>query len=284
MSSDIGPVIDDPWASLRALTPARIALGRAGAGLPTHAHLEFQLAHARARDAVHARLDVDALRARLPWPSIAVRSMARDRMQYLARPDLGRRLDPTDASRLDTDTALPDADTARLDPAGTSRVGPASSPPHDATNAGRHVAAIVVADGLSALAVERHAAALVGALIPGLTADGWTVAPIVVVEQGRVGIGDEIGQRLGATAVVVILGERPGLSAPDSLGAYFTYAPRVTPARTDAERNCVSNIHGGGVTTESAARTLGWLFNESHRRRLSGVALKNDASVLPPPG
>jgi ethanolamine ammonia-lyase small subunit len=238
---------DDAWLALRALTPARIALGRVGVGLPTNAHLAFQLAHAQARDAVFARLDVEALRARLPSPTIAVRAMPRDRAEYLARPDLGRRVDPADVALL-------------------------------VNHAVRPLGAIVVADGLSALAVERHASPLVERLVTQLTADGWAIPPIVVATQARVAIGDEIGERLGATAVVVLIGERPGLSAPDSLGAYFTYAPRVP--RTDAERNCVSNIHAGGLSTDVAARTLRWLFAESLRRRLSGIALKNDALVL----
>jgi ethanolamine ammonia-lyase small subunit len=246
--SDLLPSIvpaSDLVLSLRALTPARIALGRAGSALPTRAHLDFQLAHARARDAVQMHLDVPAFRQRLPGDSIAVRSAVADRAEYLKRPDLGRRLDPASVGQLH----------ATRTPAG-----------------GDSLACIVIADGLSALAVDRHAPGVVSLLVPALVADGWRVAPIVVVEHGRVAIGDEIGERCGAAAVVVLIGERPGLSAPDSLGAYFTFAPRV--GRTDAERNCVSNIRPEGLALDRAAAQLAWLFAESRRRRLSGLALK----------
>jgi ethanolamine ammonia-lyase small subunit len=226
--------------SLRAVTPARIALGRAGSALPTRAHLDFQLAHARARDAVRMPLDVPAFRQRLPGDSIAVRSAVADRAEYLKRPDLGRRLDPASVGQLNT-------------------------------TGGDNLACIVIADGLSALAVDRQAPGVVSVLVPALVADGWRVAPIVVVEHGRVAIGDDIGERCGATAVVVLIGERPGLSAPDSLGAYFTFAPRV--GRTDAERNCISNIRPEGLALDRAAAQLAWLFAESRRRRLSGLAL-----------
>jgi ethanolamine ammonia-lyase small subunit len=229
-------VPEDRWAVLRTLTPARVALGRVGSALPTRAHLEFQLAHARARDAVHARLDVGAF-----GDAVLVASAASDRAEFLRRPDLGRRLDPTSAGKIE-------------------RVG------------GSDLASIVIAGGLSALAVERHAPGVIARLVPALTADGWRVAPVVLVEHGRVAIGDEIGERLGATAVVVLIGERPGLSAPDSLGAYFTYAPRV--GRTDAERNCVSNIRPEGLALDLAAAQLRWLFAESRRRERSGLALR----------
>jgi ethanolamine ammonia-lyase small subunit len=231
-------VPDEPWAVLRTLTPARVALGRVGSALPTRAHLDFQLAHARARDAVHTRLDVPALCRRLPGGTVAVRSAAGDRAQYLKRPDLGRRLDPASAATV-------------------SLIG------------GADLACIVIADGLSALAIDRHAPGLVDRLLPALSADGWRVAPIVVVEHGRVAIGDEIGQRLGATAVVILIGERPGLSAPDGLGAYFTFAPRI--GRTDAERDCVSNIRPEGLSLDRAAAQLACLFAESRRRQRSGV-------------
>jgi ethanolamine ammonia-lyase small subunit len=229
-------VPEDRWAVLRTLTPARVALGRVGSALPTGAYLDFQLAHARARDAVHAQLDVGAF-----GDAIVVASAAGDRAEFLRRPDLGRRLDTVSAGKVE-------------------RVG------------GPDLASIVIAGGLSALAVERHAPGVISRLVPALTADGWRVAPIVLVEHGRVAIGDEIGERLGATAVVVLIGERPGLSAPDSLGAYFTYAPRV--GRTDAERNCVSNIRPEGLSLDLAAAQLRWLFAESRRRQRSGLALK----------
>ncbi|HWZ60797.1 MAG TPA: ethanolamine ammonia-lyase subunit EutC [Gemmatimonadaceae bacterium] len=241
---------DETWAVLRTLTPARVALGRAGSGLPTRAHLDFQLAHARARDAVHAHLDIPAFRARLGGDaSVAVHSAAADRAEYLKRPDLGRQLDAASAESL-------------------GRVG------------GSDVASIVIADGLSALAVDRHAPGIVSRLTPALTAAGWRLAPIVIVQHGRVAIGDEIGERLGAAAVVVLIGERPGLSAPDSLGAYFTFAPRV--GRTDADRNCVSNIRPEGLSLDLAAAQIAWLFAESRRRQRSGVAIRSAAS--PPIG
>jgi ethanolamine ammonia-lyase small subunit len=242
-------VTPDPWSVLRTLTPARVALGRAGSAVPTRAHLDFQLAHARARDAVHTRLDVGAFRARLMLPSLAVKSAAVDRAEYLRRPDRGRRLDPQSAPLL-------------------TRVG------------GADLGAVVIGDGLSALAVDRHAPSLLALLAPALEADGWRLAPVIVVEHARVAIGDEIGERLGATAVVVLIGERPGLSAPDSLGAYFTYAPRV--GRTDADRNCVSNIRADGLSVEDAAAQIRWLFAESRRRQLSGVAIRSAGS--PPIG
>jgi ethanolamine ammonia-lyase small subunit len=231
----------DAWAALRTLTPARVALGCVGSAMPTRAHLDFQLAHARARDAVHARLDIAEFVKRLTLPSIAVRSAAADHPEYLRRPDRGRQLDPASAHMLTKTEGL--------------------------------VAAVVIAGGLSALAIDRHAPALVAQLAPALHDDGWTLAPLVVVEHGRVAIGDEIGERLGATAVVVLIGERPGLSAPDSLGAYFTYVPRV--GRTDADRNCVSNIRPEGLAIDQAAARLRWLFAESRRRQRSGVAIKS---------
>ncbi|HET7427273.1 MAG TPA: ethanolamine ammonia-lyase subunit EutC [Gemmatimonadales bacterium] len=248
---DASPGIPDPWQALRAFTPARIALGRAGVSLPTRAHLEFQLAHARARDAVHDGLDVARLQADLRvagLESVAVRSAAPDRATYLQRPDLGRRLE----------------DDARARLAGLT--------------AGRVDAALVVADGLSARAAQRHAVPVLEALVPRLRDAGWRLAPVVVAEQARVALGDEVGAALGAALVVVMLGERPGLTAPDSLGAYLTWAPR--PGRTDAERNCVSNIRPEGLVPALAADKLCYLMLEAARRRLSGVALKDDGRVL----
>jgi ethanolamine ammonia-lyase small subunit len=242
----------DPWHPLRAVTPARIALGRAGGSLPTRAHLDFQLAHAQARDAVHDTLDVEQLRrdlAHAGCDSLAVRSAGPDRVTYLRRPDLGRRLDRASSDLLDEAVA-------------------ALSPGVDAV--------MVVADGLSARAASTHAVPVVTALIPRLRAAGWRLAPVVVAEQGRVALGDEIGARLGAGLVVVLLGERPGLSAPHSLGAYLTWAPRV--GRTDAERNCVSNIRPEGLMPAHAADKLFSLMREARRRRLSGVELKDDGA------
>lgn len=251
------------WAArLRALTPARVGLGRTGVSLSTADFLHFQRAHAQARDAVHAHLDAGSLAAVLAGFTsgevLCLRSAAPDRATYLQRPDLGRRLD--EPSRLLL------AKHARREPDG-------------------YDLAAIVADGLSALAAERHAAGVLAALLPQLA--GWRLAPLTVVEQGRVAIGDEIGAALGAQIAVVLLGERPGLSAPDSLGAYITWDPR--PGRTDAERNCISNIRAEGLTYAQAAADLGVILNAARQRRLTGVALKNTFSsagggMLPKPG
>ena len=230
------------WRDLRRFTPARVALGRAGAGLPTAAHLAFQADHAAARDAVHTALDVDRLLADLAAAGLAaqvVGSACPDRPTYLRRPDLGRRLDPADRAAL------------------------AASPAPGLL--------FVVCDGLSATAVQRHAAPLLALLVPALAPAGR----IVIARQGRVALGDDIGAALGAAAVAVLIGERPGLSAPDSLGVYLTWAPR--PGRTDAERNCLSNVRPEGMPVAEAARKLAWLVAEMHRLRLTGVALKDEA-------
>jgi ethanolamine ammonia-lyase small subunit len=234
---------------LRDYTPARVELGRVGASLPTQALLEFQLAHAKARDAVQLPLAVNSLVVELKQKgigSIALASAARNRDEYLKRPDLGRRLN--DDSR--------------------ERIG-ALHADHDA--------AFVIADGLSALAVHRHAVPLMEVLLRDLD---WRIAPVAIVEQGRVAIGDQIGELLGARMVVMLIGERPGLSSPDSLGAYLTWQPR--PGRTDAERNCISNIRAEGLSYAVAAHKLLFLMNESRRLKLSGVRLREDASAVGP--
>jgi len=239
-------VTHDPWEGLRDATAARVALGRAGSALPTTALLAFSLDHARARDAVRHPLDVDALEQH--WRAAGrdverVHSAAADRAIYLLRPDLGRRLD--DASR------------GRL----------------AARSAGCDVL-FVVADGLSALGVQRHAPALVDATIAKL--DGLTIGPIVVAEEGRVALGDEIGELLSARVVVCVIGERPGLTSPDSVGCYLTFEPRV--GRHDAQRNCISNIRPEGQAPAVAATRLAWLIHASLRLSLSGVALKDDSA------
>jgi ethanolamine ammonia-lyase small subunit len=226
------------WRDLRRFTTARVGLGRVGNGLPTAAHLAFQAAHAAARDAVHAALDLDTLAIAAPDVRV-VRSACPDRAAYLARPDLGRRLD--------------DADRAAL----ASRPAP-----------GR--LAVVVADGLSATAVHRHAAAVLAALLPRLDGAG----PVVIATQGRVALGDDIGAALQAEAVAVLIGERPGLTTPDSLGIYLTWAPAA--GRTDAERNCISNIHAGGLAPDAAAEKLLWLIAAMRRLRLTGIDLKDE--------
>jgi ethanolamine ammonia-lyase small subunit len=224
-----------------------VALGRAGSALPTAELLRFELAHAQARDAVEQPLDAMSLRAELAaagLPVLHVTSRAADRRTYLQRPDLGRRLD--------------EASTREL-----AAVG------------GNTDVALVVADGLSALAVLRYGAATVSALLPLL--EGLRIAPLVLATQARVALGDEVGALLGARLVLILLGERPGLSAPDSLGAYLTYAPRV--GCLDAERNCVSNIRPQGLPPEKAARKLAWLIRAALGRELTGVRL-NDESEL----
>jgi len=236
---------------LRGLTPARVALGRAGASLPTTALLEFTLDHARARDAVHAAFDSQALVAALRdlgLEGLDVRSRAGSRGDYLKRPDLGRRLDQASQQAL----------------AGKS--------------GGAGQLALVIGDGLSPTAVHAHAIELVRRLIPQLAAD--QVADVVVASGARVALGDEIGAILGARMVVMLIGERPGLSAPDSLGAYLTFAPRI--GRTDAERNCVSNIHGAGLSCDEAAYKIAWLIRQGLAREVTGVALKDESGERTP--
>jgi ethanolamine ammonia-lyase small subunit len=233
---------------LRELTPARVALGRAGASMPTAAMLDFTLAHARARDAVHAGFDVSTIRfglGDLGLDALAVCSRARDRQNYLRRPDLGRALDPESQHML------------------ASRSGGACK------------LAIVIGDGLSPAAVNAHAVHVVRGLIPRLAADAVKIGHAVVATGARVAVGDEIGAILGAQMMVMLIGERPGLSAPDSLGAYLTFAPR--PGVTDAERNCVSNIHGGGLRYDEAAFRIAWLIREGLARGITGVALKDES-------
>ncbi len=232
---------------LRAFTMARVGLDRAGSSLATNEVLAFQLAHARARDAVHHQLDAAGLRREFDargWPSILLQSAAGDRSTYLRRPDLGRSLN--EDSRL---ALIPHKIVQDL--------------------------AIVIADGLSALAVERHTCPLLALLLPQLASASWSRAPLLVVKQGRVAIGDEIGQLLGVRLVLMLLGERPGLSSPDSLGAYLTWEPR--PGRTDAERNCISNIRPEGLSHEAASQRIFWLLSEARQRRLTGTVLKEEA-------
>lgn len=239
-------VRSNPWHQLRQFTRARIALGRSGAGLPTAPLLEFGLAHARARDAVHAELDRETLHGglrALGLPSLDVRSAATDRTEYLKRPDLGRQLD--DAGR---DTLL-------------------RPEPHDGT------LAIVVADGLSATATNRHALPLIEVLLPML--DRAQLTPVVLATQARVALGDAIGTALGARLLIMLIGERPGLSATDSLGAYLTWQPRI--GRSDAERNCVSNIRPEGLGYADAARRIAFLVDGAHRLGTTGVALKDES-------
>ena len=246
----------DPWDDLRAYTSARLALGRAGTSMPTAELLRFGFAHAQARDAVHAELDAGALAAALETDGLAslqVHSAAVDRATYLLRPDLGRRLDDASAQAL-------------RDAAGPSPV------------AGCDLL-LVVGDGLSSLAVTRNARALIAAIRAQAPAD-WRIGPAVIARQARVALGDEVGALLGARLVAMLIGERPGLSSPNSLGLYITWHP--SPGRHDAERNCISNIRAEGLAPEAAAARFWWLAQEARRLELTGVNLKDrsDAAAL----
>jgi len=242
----------DLWAYLRRFTPARIGLGRAGSSLPTQALLAFDLAHARARDAVHAAFDAETLARGVHEAGFGevpiVSSQARDRVEYLLRPDRGRSLSADSRDCLQ------------------------KLPPQD-----RRIA-IVIADGLSAVAPARHALPLLQEVRAGWgerMRDSGPNVTVVVANHARVALGDEIGGVLGAEAAIVLIGERPGLSSPDSLGIYLTWAPR--PGRTDAERNCISNVRPEGLPYREAARRLVYLLCEARRLQRSGVALKDDS-------
>ncbi len=253
MSEDLVP--GDPWSELRRHTPARIALGRAGNSLPTAELLRFSAAHARARDAVHVALDTDVLTTALTgigWPPVLVASQATTRDEYLRRPDQGRRLRTEDLQRL-RDMATGPVDLV-----------------------------VVLGDGLSALAVQLHALAVLTSLHRAL--DISTVedkplhcAPLVVATQARVALADDVGAALQARLALILVGERPGLSAADSLGAYLTMDPRV--GRTDAERNCVSNIRPEGLAPQAAGQRLAWLVRQALRRGLTGVGLKDNSAI-----
>ncbi|WP_415765664.1 ethanolamine ammonia-lyase subunit EutC [Pseudomonas sp. ZB1P45] len=250
------PPVDpqNPLLELRRLTPARIALGRTGTSMPTSAQLDFQYAHAQARDAVHLPFDHAGLSSQLAErgrASLLLHSAATDRNSYLQRPDLGRKLSDESAQIL--------RDYALANPGGVDL-------------------AIVVADGLSALAVHRHTLQFLARMEDQIVNDGWSVSPVILVEQGRVAVADEIGELLGAKMVVILIGERPGLSSPDSLGLYFTYNPKV--GLTDAYRNCISNVRLEGLSYGMAAHRLLYLMREACRRQLSGVNLKDEAQVL----
>ena len=250
----------DPWSFLKAHTAARIAQGRTGHSLPTSALLSFQLDHARARDAVHSNLDtaiLNQLNAVHPG-TLLLHSQAADRQTYLQRPDLGRKLSLSSGENLQ----------------GLRAGAPVRPGLQDPTGLAGFNLCIVIADGLSATAVNGHAVPIVAGLVAAVRAQNWSVAPVCVVEQGRVAIGDEIAHELRAELLVVLIGERPGLSSPDSLGAYLTYQPK--PGLTDESRNCVSNIRPEGLSYAFAIQKIGYLLAEMKRRRLSGVMLKDD--------
>lgn len=248
-------VTSDPWAQLKKFTRARIALGRVGSSLPTKEVLDFGLAHAMARDAVHIALDVAALEAEIQaqgFSTIRVHSRAPDRANYLLRPDWGRRLD----------------DNSLLDLANISGFKNPNTAPIDFL--------IVVADGLSSLAVSRHVPPLLAEIRQHLPAD-WQIGPIVIASQARVAIADDIGAALNARMVAMLIGERPGLSSPDSLGIYLTYQPKL--GLSDANRNCISNVRPEGLHYAAAAKKLLWLASEAMRLKVSGIALKDESDV-----
>ena len=240
----------DPWAALRKFTAARIALGRTGVSLPLRENLSFKLAHAFARDAVYTRLDALELITtlqKLNHPYLHVHSQAINREQYLQRPDLGRKLDEASFAAL-------------------------------ALQAGSYDICINIADGLSATAIHHHAIPLLTLLIPRIISSGFSIAPVCIVEQGRVAISDETGHCLKAKLSIILIGERPGLSSPDSLGVYLTYHP--APGNNDAQRNCISNIRTEGLSYPSATEKILYLINESIRLKLSGVGLKDLSGLL----
>ncbi len=253
------PVVENPWRTLRDFTDARIGLGRAGVSIPTQHLLAFQLAHAQAQDAVHLPLDTDQLTQALcasgvlkrPEQAVLLHSQAEDRAEYLQRPDLGRRLDEASTEALKT----------------------LHSDQGHAMQA--YDLAVVVVDGLSSLAIQQNTAPFLSELYQALEADDqpWNLAPLSVVQQGRVAIGDEVGELLNARCVLLLVGERPGLSSPDSLGLYMTWAPKV--GLTDASRNCISNVRKAGLNYPDAVRKAMYLLKESRQLKLSGVNLKD---------
>lgn len=239
----------DPWYGLRQFTNARIAIGRAGISVPTDESLAFSMAHAFARDAVYERLRIPDCELRIGrlHPYVFLHSRAQDRSVYLQRPDLGRKLNDESLRDLQAFTGLYDI-------------------------------CVNVADGLSATAINKHAVPLLELLIPAMKSAGWSLAPICLIEQGRVAISDETGAVLNAKLSLILIGERPGLSSPDSLGVYFTYGPAI--GNTDERRNCISNINANGLSYEEAASRVMHLVTESMRLQLSGVMLKDNSGLL----
>lgn len=241
---------EDPWQALSQFTPARIALGRAGMSLPTRACLDFQLAHALARDAVNIPLDFSALSQRIQaqgYQTLSLQSQAENQRVYLQRPDLGRLLSASAVGCLQRN-ACPKAD-----------------------------AVVVVADGLSSKAIGHHAEPLLSLLLPQLQASGYVMPPVCLVKHGRVAIGDAIAGHYAARLCIVLIGERPGLSSPDSMGIYFTYQAKPGIS-TDADRNCISNIHGNGLSYREALKKLLFLIHEAEKLQLSGVNLKDETT------
>lgn len=240
----------DAWQSLKKYTTARIALGKTGTAIPLDELLQFKLAHAHARDAVYSQIETDKLTQSLQafkLPIFLLNSRAANRHEYLQRPDLGRRLN--------------NASVAQLKDAG-SKAG----------------IAIIIADGLSATAVNHHLTALLEVLIPELKAADFSIAPLCIVQQARVAVGDEVASLLNASMSIVLIGERPGLSSPDSLGAYLTYQPSI--GLTDESRNCISNIRTEGLSYTEAAAKIFYLVKEAFRLQYSGVQLKDNTGLL----
>lgn len=249
-------VVPNPWQQLREFTDARIALGRTGVSQPTQPQLAFQLAHAQARDAVHLALDVPQLLQDLERAALArtqdclvLDSAAGDRLRYLQNPDLGRRLDAASRARL------------------ADRTPPTAARNYDVS--------VVLADGLSAQAIAQHAVPFLSAIGRHIAAENWSQAPLAIVRQGRVAVGDEVAELLGARLVLLLIGERPGLSSPDSMGLYLTWMPRV--GLRDDSRNCISNIRPVGLSYEEAALKAHYLLSEMQKRQLSGVRLKDES-------
>lgn len=252
-STQKAALVENPWKQLQKFTSARIALGRVGTSLPTAPHLAFQLAHAKARDAVHHPTNWDAITAALRSREIAhvmLHSGASTRDIYLQRPDQGRRLDAASAQKLAQMNVEYKPDVV-----------------------------FVIGDGLSSLAIEKNAIAFLDQLLPELQASQWNLGPVALVHHARVAVGDEVGALLQAKLVVVLIGERPGLSSPDSMGIYMTWKPQV--GLTDAARNCISNVRPEGLSYQGAAHKLLYLMNQARQRQLSGVQLKDESDALP---
>ena len=242
---------DDPWRELKNFTRARIALGRVGSSMPTKEVLDFGLSHAMARDAVHLPLDSDSLDAsiqQLGFSTLHVHSRATDRHTYLLRPDFGRKLNEESRQHLKS-----------------------------IKSSNRFDLVIVVGDGLSSLAIQRNAVPLLAELKKYIP-EAWNVGPIVIAKQARVALADEVGEILRARMVVILIGERPGLSSPDSLGIYLTFAPKIECS--DADRNCISNVRPEGLQYSAAAQKLIWLARAAMNLKISGVALKDESDVL----
>ena len=264
------PTLDlDPWAHLKTFTRARIALGRVGSSLPTKEVLDFGLAHAMARDAVHLPLDTQTLANQiesLGFSTIQLHSRAPDRANYLLRPDWGRRLNAESLAALKLSTV---------------KLSTPQSATHEENNQSNTQSAvdlmIVIGDGLSSLAISNHAVPLLAAMQP-LTPANWQLGKVAIVSQARVAIADEIGAACHARLTVMLIGERPGLSSPDSLGIYITYAPQLS--FNDANRNCISNVRPQGLNYVAAAKKMMWLVKEAMRLQISGVALKDESDAV----